>query len=54
MRDIKRVPIGYGIELIKVGILVNEKEPGAIEKVTSELQGLSTVQEVEQEAMTLL
>jgi translation elongation factor EF-1beta len=54
VKDVKREPIGFGIELIKVGVLVNEKETGAMEKVTKELQALSSVEEVEQEAMTLL
>ena len=54
VKDVKRDPIGFGIELIKVGVLVNEKEAGAMEKVTKELQALSSVEEVEQEAMTLL
>ena len=54
VKDVKREPIGFGIEMIKVGVLVNEKEAGAMEKVTKELQGLASVEEVEQEAMTLL
>ena len=54
VKDVKREPIGFGIEMIKVGVLVNEKESGAMEKVTKELQALSSVEEVEQEAMTLL
>jgi len=54
VKDIKREPIGFGIELIKVGVIVNEKEAGAMEKVTKELQDIEGVEEVEQEAMTLL
>ena len=54
VKDVKREPIGFGIELIKVGVLVNEKEAGAMEKVTKELQDIEGVEEVEQEAMTLL
>lgn len=54
VKDVKREPIGFGIELIKAGVLVSEKESGAMEKVTKELQGLPSVEEVEQEAMTLL
>ena len=54
VKDVKREPIGFGIEMIKVGVLVNEKEAGAMEKVTKELQDLASVEEVEQEAMTLL
>jgi len=54
VRDIKDDPIGFGIVILKVGILVNEKEEGAMEKATKELSEMATIEEVEQESMTLL
>lgn len=54
VKDIQRDPIGYGIELLKVGIIVDEKVEGAMEKVTKELESLKSVEEVEQIGMTLL
>lgn len=54
VKDVKRDPIGYGIELLKVGVIVDEKVEGAMEKVTKELESLKSVEEVEQIGMTLL
>ena len=54
VKDIKEDSIGFGIVMLKVGVLVNEKEEGAMEKATKELESLETVEEVEQESMTLL
>ena len=54
VKDIKEEPIGFGIVILKVGVLVNEKEEGSMEKATKELESLSLVQEVEQIGMTLL
>ena len=54
VKDIKEVPIGFGIVTLKVGVLVSEKEQGAMEKATKELSEMRSVEEVEQEGMTLL
>lgn len=54
VKDVQRDPIGFGIEMLKVGVIVNEKEEGAMEKVTKELEALDSVEEVQQESMTLL
>ena len=51
---LKREPIGFGIIVLKVGVLVNEKEKNAMEKATKELESLSLLERVEQESMTLL
>ena len=54
VKDIKREPIGFGIVILKIGVLVNEKEENAMEKATKELESLSLLDRVEQESMTLL
>lgn len=54
LKDLKREPIGFGIEVIKAGFLIPEKEEGALEKLTKELQELPDVENVEVEGMTLL
>ncbi|MCR4368595.1 MAG: elongation factor 1-beta [archaeon] len=54
VKDIQEEPIGFGIVTLKVGIIVNEKEKGAMEKTTKALEALKSVEEVEQIGMTLL
>jgi len=54
VKDIKREEIGFGIVILKVGVLVNEKEENAMEKATQELENLPLLDRVEQESMTLL
>lgn len=54
VKDVKEDPIGFGIVLLKVGVIVNEKEEGAMEKVTKELSEMASVEKVEQIGMTLL
>ncbi|MFH1586582.1 MAG: hypothetical protein ABID38_01855 [Candidatus Diapherotrites archaeon] len=54
VKDVQRDPIGFGVEMIKAGILVEEKQEGAIEAVTAELNSLESVEEAELEGMTLL
>ncbi len=52
--DVKKEPIGFGVTVLKVGVIVAEKEEGAIEKVTAELNSLELVEEAEQQEMTLV
>ena len=54
VKDVQRDPIGFGIEMLKVGVIINEKEEDAMDKVTKELEALDSVEEVLQESMTLL
>ncbi len=53
-KDLKREPIGFGIEVIKAAFLIPEKEEGALEKLTKELQQLPDADCVEVEGMTLV
>ena len=52
--DVRKEPIGFGITVLKVGVVVPEKVEGAIEKATEELNSLELVEEAEQQEMTLL
>ena len=52
--DVKEQPIGFGVTVLKVGVVVPEKVEGAIEKATAELNSLEMVEEAEQQEMTLL
>lgn len=53
-KDVQRVPIGYGIVILKAGYLIPEKVDSAIEDLTIEIQSLPSVENAEVEGMTLL
>ena len=54
VKEIKREPIGFGVETIKMGVMINEKEEGALEKLTKEVEEIELVNSVEVEGMTLV
>ena len=54
VKDVKRAGIGFGITVLKVGILIEEKEEGALDRMTNEVEKLSNVESVEVEGMTLV
>lgn len=54
VKDIKREPIGFGVEVIKAGILVPAKDDTIVEKVIKEINDLEEVEDAEIEGMTLL
>ena len=54
VKDIRREPIGFGVEIIKAGVLIGSKEEGLPEKVIQEISALETVEDAEIEGMTLL
>lgn len=54
VKDVKTEPIGFGIEIIKVGVLVDEKNPDVVEKTLEEIRKNPLVQDAETDAMTLL
>lgn len=54
VREVRKEPIGFGIEIIKAGILVDSKDEAAIERVTNEISALPEIEEAEVEGMTLL
>jgi len=51
--DIKDDPIGFGVTVLKVGVVLPEKQED-VEEVTAELNSLELVQEAEQQEMTLV
>ena len=53
VKDVKREPIGYGIEILKVGILFEEKQE-KMEESQQEIRAIPLVEDVEVETMTLL
>ena len=54
VKDIRKEAIGFGVQIIRAGILIPEKQEGALEALTQELNALSLVEEAEVEGMTLL
>ena len=53
-RDAKRIPIGFGAEVIKAAFTVPEKDDNAVEELTKELNEMELVEEAEMQEMTLL
>lgn len=53
-RDVKEAPIGFGIVVLKVAYTIPEKVDGVLDQLTKEIEGLSSVDSVEVEGMTLL
>ena len=53
-RDAKKVPIGFGVEIIKAAFTVPEKDDNAIEELTKEINALDSVEDAEVQEMTLL
>ncbi len=54
VRDIKRAPIAFGLELVRAGIEVPDKAEGIMEKLEKELKGIAGVKDVEVEGATLI
>ena len=55
LQDIKRIPIAFGIEIIKVGFIVPDKTYGiipAVEEALNKIEGIT--QETEMEGATLI
>ena len=54
VKDVRKEPIGFGVQVIKAGILVDSKDEGAPDRVISEIAALTEVEDAEIEGMTLL
>lgn len=54
VREVRREPIGFGVEVFKIGVLINEKEEGALEKLKNEVESIELVETAEVEGMTLV
>jgi len=54
LRDMKREPIAFGLELIKAAFTIPEKQDNTLEELEKKLKSLEGVNNVEVEMMTLL
>ncbi|HIH09334.1 MAG TPA: hypothetical protein HA254_01555 [Candidatus Diapherotrites archaeon] len=54
VKDVRREPIGFGVEIIKAGILIGSKEEALPERVVNEIRALDSVEDAEIVGMTLL
>jgi len=54
LKQTKREPIAYGMELIKVAFVVPDKVEGVVEKLEADLRNIPGVNEIESAGMTLL
>lgn len=53
IKDIRRVPIAFGIELIKIGVLMDDKKDNP-ELIEQEIMKISGIKEMEAEDITLI
>lgn len=54
IKEVRREPIGFGVELIRVGAVVGSEDESANDRVLAELSKIPDVEEAEIEGMTLL
>ena len=54
VKDVQKIPIGFGIQTIKAAILIPEKQDHVLDEVTDALKKIPNVEDVEVENMTLL
>ena len=53
-KDIQQAPIGFGIVVLKAGYVIPEKDDAALDRLTKEIEALSSVESAEVEGMTLV
>ncbi|MFA6269000.1 MAG: hypothetical protein WCW13_07020 [archaeon] len=53
-RDLKREPIGFGIEVIRVGYLIPDKVDGAMTALEDAVKKVDGVKEAEVDMLTLI
>jgi len=54
IRQIKREPVAFGMELIKAAIIIPDKTDGIMDKLEAAIKALKGVNEVEVEGITLI
>ena len=54
VKDVQKKPIGFGVEIVKAGVLVGSKDEAAPEKVINEINALKEVEDAEIAGMTLI
>ena len=53
-KDLKREPVGFGIEVLKVGYLFPEKQDELVPRLEEEIKAIPGITEIETEIMTLV
>lgn len=53
-RDLKREPIGFGIEVIRVGYIIPDKTDGAMTKLENAVAAVKGINQSEVEMATLI
>lgn len=53
-QDIKREPVGFGIEVIRVGYIVPDKTDGLMPKLEKEISEIDGINNVEMDGVTLI
>ncbi len=53
-KDLKREPVGFGIEVIKAGYLLLEKQDELVPMLEEEIKAIEGVAQIENETMTLI
>lgn len=53
-KDLKREPIGFGIEVIRVGYLISDKEEGVMNKLEEAVKAVPLINEAEIEVTTII
>jgi len=53
-KDVQKVPVGFGIEILKAAVLIEEKAESALSELETEIAALDSVESSEVENMTLL
>lgn len=53
-KDLKRDPIGFGIEVIRVGYLIDDKTEGLMNKLEESVKATPLINEAEVEMTTII
>ncbi len=53
-QDLKREPIGFGIEVIRVGYIVPDKTDGLMPKLEEEISKIDGINQLEVDGVTLI
>lgn len=53
-KDLKREPIGFGIEVIRAGYLISDKEEGVMNKLEEAVKSVPLINQAEIEMTTII
>ncbi len=54
VREVKKEPLGFGIDIIKAGYIIPDKTEGAMEALEEEIRKIDGINQLEVEGITLL